>query len=83
MCAAYRKFRDGHWPDVANTLRREKHSAPLGQSVYCLGIKYDTPGMFYLGYVLPSASGKPHREFFSATPSGPYFRSKVRLQVPQ
>lgn len=71
------KFRDGHWPEVQNELRAERaHLGPM-HSVYCLCLKYDAPGVFYLAAILPTASGTPRREYFTVSPAGFYFRKKV------
>jgi hypothetical protein len=72
------KFRDGHWPDVQAELRGERARLGPGASVYCLSIKYDAPGVFYLAAILPTAAGTPRREYFTASPAGFYFRKRAR-----
>ena len=72
------KFRDGHWPDVQAELRGERARLGPSASVYCLSIKYDAPGVFYLAAILPTAAGTPRREYFTVSPSGFYFRKRAR-----
>ena len=50
-----------------------------GQAIYCLGIDYMHPGLFYIGKVLPTANKTPRREHFSVMPSGYHFRQQVCL----
>ncbi len=72
-----RKFRDGTWDVVAESLRVEKARAGPRGSAYALGIKHDAPGVFYLAYILPTLTASTHREYFNVTHQGFYFRSKV------
>ena len=70
-----RKYREGHWEALQEALKLEKlRSGPA--AVYCLGMKMDTPGVFYLGYIV---SRTPHREYFTVTNTGFYFRHEVRV----
>ncbi|KAL0039173.1 hypothetical protein WJX77_010168 [Trebouxia sp. C0004] len=67
---AHRKFMDGDWErDLQPTLRAENP-----KPAYRLGIRYEQPGIFFLGFVMRST---PARENFSVLPSGYYFRKKV------
>lgn len=67
---AHRKFMDGDWErDLQPTLRTENP-----KPAYRLGIRYEQPGIFFLGFVLRNS---PARENFSVLPSGYYFRKKV------
>ena len=62
---------------MQSELRAERaHLGPM-HSVYCLCLKYDAPGVFYLAAILPTASGTPRREYFTVSPAGFYFRKKV------
>ena len=70
-----RKYREGHWEALEEALRLEKLRSGAGGAVYCLGAKLDTPGVFYLGYIV---SRTPHREYFTVTNTGFYFRHEVR-----
>lgn len=71
---ARRKYREGQWEALEDALRLEKLRSGPG-AVYCLGAKLDTPGVFYLGYIM---SRTPHREYFTVTNTGCYFRHEVR-----
>ena len=64
---------DGDWSSVQSTLRAER-----ARPAYKLGIRYEQPGIFYLGFVLRST---PARENFSVLPSGYYYRKKVISQL--
>eukprot|EP00884_Botryococcus_braunii_P001188 jgi/Botrbrau1/1106/Bobra.0162s0007.1 len=76
----HRKFKDGTWEVVQAALREEK--AQAGRSpVYCLGIKYEAPGMFYLAFILPTMNASSHREYFAITQRGFYFRQKMYTSV--
>ncbi len=61
-------------------LRGERARLGPGASVYCLSIKYDAPGVFYLAAVLPTAAGTPRREYFTVSPAGFYFRKRARAR---
>ena len=73
-----RKFRDGHWPEVQGELTAERGRLGGMASVYCLCIKYDAPGVFYLASILPTEKATPRREFFTVSPAGFYFRKRAR-----
>ena len=75
---ARRKFRDGHWPEVQGELTAERARLGGMASVYCLCIKYDAPGVFYLAAILPTEKATPRREFFTVSPAGFYFRKRAR-----
>ena len=64
---------DGDWNTVQSTLRAER-----ARPAYKLGVRYEQPGIFYLGFVLRST---PARENFSVLPSGYYYRKKVIRQL--
>ena len=64
---------DGDWNIVQGTLKAER-----ARPAYKLGIRYEQPGIFYLGFVLRST---PARENFSVLPSGYYYRKKVSSQL--
>ena len=67
---AHRKFMDGMWDrDI-----QPKLCAEIPKPAYRLSIRYDVPGMFFLGFVLRKT---PSRENFSVLPSGYYFRKQV------
>lgn len=63
---------DGDWNSIQNALKAER-----ARPAYKLGIRYEQPGIFYLGFVLRST---PARENFSVLPSGYYYRKKVIFQ---
>ena len=67
----HRKFQDGDWADLQLALQRDP-----ARPAYKLGIRYESPGIFYLGFVLRNT---PQRENFSVLPSGFYYRKKVSL----
>lgn len=67
--AKHRKFQDGEWADMQTALQRDP-----ARPAYKLGIRYEAPGIFYLGFVLRNT---PQRENFSVLPNGFYFRKKV------
>lgn len=67
----HRKFQDGEWADLQLALQRDP-----ARPAYKLGIRYESPGIFYLGFVLRNT---PQRENFSVLPSGFYYRKKVSL----
>ena len=69
----HRKFQDGDWADLQLRLQRDP-----ARPAYKLGVRYESPGIFYLGFVLRNT---PQRENFSVLPSGFYFRKKVRLAI--
>ncbi|KAK9828928.1 hypothetical protein WJX72_002842 [[Myrmecia] bisecta] len=73
----HRKMREGSLDQVNNLLRAEKARSPQ-QAVYCFGIKYDSPGVFYIAFIMNTL---PHREYFTVTPDGYYYRSKVRKSL--
>ena len=56
--------------DFANSQKR---------SVYCLGLSYDNPGHGYIAFIVPTATARPHREFFTVLPSGFYFQHEVHI----
>ncbi len=71
-----RKYREGYWEGdegLKEQLMAEK-TQTKGGAVYLLGCKLDTPGTFYLGYIINT---NPHREYFTVTPDGFYFRHEV------
>lgn len=63
---------EGDWNSIQNALKAER-----ARPAYKLGIRYEQPGIFYLGFVLRST---PARENFSVLPSGYYYRKKVISQ---
>ena len=65
---------DGDWNSIQNALKAER-----ARPAYKLGIRYEQPGIFYLGFVLRST---PARENFSVLPSGYYYRKKVNKAKP-
>ena len=60
---------DGDWNMVQTALKDER-----ARPAYKLGVRYEQPGIFYLGFVLRNT---PARENFSVLPSGYYYRKKV------
>ncbi|CAL8470742.1 g10284 [Coccomyxa elongata] len=76
----HRKYKEGRWDGeggLEEQLRHEKRRTPQG-AVYLLGCKQDAPGTFYLAFI---TNVNPHREYFTVTPDGFYFRHEVRSKV--
>ena len=72
-----RKFREGRWDGdggLKEQLEMEKRNSQ--GAVYLLGCKLDTPGTYYLGYIINTNA---HREYFTVTSEGFYFRHEVRI----
>ncbi len=76
-----RKYKEGRWDGeggLEEQLRHEKRRTPQG-AVYLLGCKQDAPGTFYLAFI---TNVNPHREYFTVTPDGFYFRHEVSTAFP-
>ena len=66
---------DGAWEEnIQPTLRAE-----MPKPAYRLAIRYEQPGIFFLGFVLRNT---PARENFSVLPSGYYYRKHVGCLMP-
>ena len=71
-----RKYKEGRWDGeggLEEQLRQEKRRTPQG-AVYLLGCRLDAPGTFYLAFI---TNVNPHREYFTVSPDGFYFRHEV------
>ena len=80
--AAHRKFvDDADWARVKATLAAEFEAGGRKAPAYRLCPDYARPGVYYIGFVLPTASATPHREYLTLLPRGAYFRSAVHKSV--
>lgn len=72
-----RKYRAGTYEEsIKPALEAEKRTSG-GKAVYCLATKLDdtpVPATYYLAHIINT---RPHREYFTATPAGFYFRQLV------
>ena len=76
MCVhARRKYREGPWEHVKAQLMQEKQRMPGAGAAYVLGAKQETPGVFYIGFILAKT---PRKEHMVVTGEGVYFRHEVR-----
>ena len=76
MCVhACRKYREGPWEHVKAQLIQEKQRMPGAGAAYVLGAKQETPGVFYIGFILAKT---PRKEHMVVTGEGVYFRHEVR-----
>ena len=55
-------------------LTQEKQRAPGAGAAYVLGAKQETPGVFYIAFIVTK---NPHRDYMTVTGEGIYFRHEV------
>ena len=72
---ARRKYREGPWEHVQAQLIQEKQRMPGASAAYVLGAKQETPGVFYIGFIVGKS---PRKDFMVVTGEGVYFRHEVR-----
>ena len=72
---ARRKYREGPWEHVQAQLIQEKQRMPGAGAAYVLGAKQETPGVFYIGFIVAKT---PRKEHMVVTGEGVYFRHEVR-----
>ena len=71
---ACRKYREGPWEHVKAQLMQEKQRTPGAGAAYVLGAKQETPGVFYIAFIV---SKTPRKEFMLVTGEGVYFRHEA------